>query len=146
MQRAVPGVLWISLIVLGLISVVQFALAIARMNVALLIAVAFNVLILVGLYRGRRWAFVVTLVLGALGILVVLGRNPAAALGVLIGNGFVLVPMMLAKDYFWEAHRPSSVSAANYCYRCGRSLMDAVQTHCPGCGAEIRGADRGEMA
>ena len=145
MQRAVPSVLWISLIALGLISVVQVALAIARMNVLLLIAVAFNVLILVGLYRGRRWAFVVTLVLGALGILVMLAWNPAAALGVLIGNVFVLVPMLLAKDYFWEARGPNSAVAANYCYRCGHSLKGVVQTHCPSCGAEIRRADRGEM-
>ena len=145
MQRAVPGVLWISLIALGLISVVQFALSIARMNVLMLIAVAFNVLILVGLYRGRRWAFVVTLVLGVLGILVMLARNPAAGLGVLVGNGFVLVPMLLAKDFFWGPRGTARAPRPNYCFRCGHNLEGVVQTRCPNCGVEIRAADGGAM-
>lgn len=141
MQRALPSVLWISLITLGLISVIQFALAIAQMNIALLIGVVFNILILFGLYYGHRWAFVVTLILGILGVLVMLGRGPAAALGVLIGNGLVLVPMLLAKDYFWAARTQRTVFAANYCHRCGCNLADVVQKHCPDCGAEIRAAD-----
>jgi hypothetical protein len=110
-----------------------------------LIAVAFNVLILVGLYHGHRWAFVVTLVLGLLGIVVTLARSPVLGLGVLIGNGLVLVPMLLAKDYFWGAHRATG-RFAPYCHHCGRSLTDVVEACCPRCGVEIRRADRGEIA
>ena len=143
MQRAVSNVLWISLIALGLFSVVQFALGIALMNVVLLISVALNVALLVGLYHGHRWAFVVTLVFGVLGIIVALARNPALGLGVLIGNGLVLVPMLLAKDYFWGPRQPISANLANYCHQCGHSVRDAVHLRCPNCGAQIRAADGG---
>ena len=145
MRRAIPGVLWVSLIALGLFSVIQLLLGVVRLNVVMLIAVAFNVLILVGLYRGHRWAFVVTLVLGLLGIVVTLARNPAVGLGVVICNGFVLVPMLLAKDYFWGAGRATGRLGPNYCHHCGRTLRDVVEAHCPSCGAEIRRADRGQM-
>jgi hypothetical protein len=143
MRRVIPGVLWVSLIALGLFSFLQLLIGIIQPNVAMLISVVFNVLILVGLYRGHRWAFVVTLVLGLLGIVVTLARSPALGLGVLIGDGLVLVPMLLAKDYFWGAHRAIG-RFAPYCHHCGHSLMNVVEARCPRCGVEIRRTDRGE--
>jgi hypothetical protein len=141
MQRAIPGVLWISLTALGLFSAIQFVIGLARLNIVILISVAFNVAILVGLYRGRRWAFVVALAFGVLGTLVALARNPGFGLGALIGNGLVLVPMLLAKDYFWETPEPVAASRANYCYRCGHDVREVAQPRCPNCGSEIRTAD-----
>lgn len=145
MQREIPGVLWIGLIVLGLITVIQFLMAIVHVNLVLLVGVAISVLLLVGLYRGQRWAFVVTLVLGVLGIVVALARNPGVGLFVLVGNGFVLVPVYLAKDYFWGPRLAAQGGGANYCHRCGHDLRGAVQPSCPNCGAEIRTTDRGPM-
>jgi len=81
-------------------------------------------------------------VLGLLGIVVTLARNPALGLGALIGDGLVLLPMLLARDYFWPSSAPSSASQPNYCYRCGHSLQGVTQTHCPNCAAEIRTAGR----
>jgi hypothetical protein len=107
-----------------------------------LIAVVLNLAILWGLYHGHRWAFVVTLVLGLLGVVVTLARNPALGLCVLIGNGLVLVPMLLAKDYFWASPAPPGAAPPNYCYRCGHSLKGVIRTHCPNCGVEIRTVDR----
>jgi hypothetical protein len=144
MRRVIPGVLWISLIALGLFSLIQLLIGIMQPNVAMLISVVFNVLVLVGLYHGHRWAFVVTLVLGLLGIVVTLALNPAMGLGVLIGNGLVLVPMLLAKDYFWAARGAAGRFAPNYCHHCGQMLSGVVGAQCPRCGIEIRRVDRGE--
>jgi len=143
MRRVIPSVLWVSLIALGLFSFLQLLIGIIQPNVAMLISVVLNLVILWGLYHGHRWAFVVALVLGLLGIVVMLARNPALGLGALIGNGLVLVPMLLAKDYFWGAHRATG-RFAPYCHHCGCSLADVVGVSCPRCGVEIRRADRGE--
>jgi hypothetical protein len=141
MQRAIPGVLWVSLIALGLFSVIQFLIGIAQMNLVILIAVAVNVLLIFGLYHGHRWAFVVTLVFGVLGIVMTLARSPAVGLGVLVGNGFVLVPMVLAKDFFWGPRATAPAPRPNYCGRCGHDLRGVADPYCPNCRKEIRTAD-----
>jgi hypothetical protein len=143
-QRVIPGVLWISLSALGLFSGLQFVIGLAQMNVGLLIMVVVNVLLLVGLYHGRRRAFVATLVLGLLVIVVMLARSPGVGLGVLVGNGLVLVPLVLAREYFWPTAAAVSTNRANYCHRCGQDLQDVAQPRCPTCGARVRaggGAD-----
>ena len=141
MRRELPRVLWVSLIALGLFSLLQLLIGIMQPNAAMLISVVLNLAILWGLYRGHRWAFVVTLVLGLLGIVVTLARNPVLGLGVLIGNGLVLVPMLLAKHYFWGSPVPLGAPSPNYCHRCGHSLQGVAQAHCPNCAAEIRRQD-----
>ena len=138
MQREVPGVLWVGLVFLGLISIVQLVLGILHTHAVLLVGVALNLLLLWGLYHGHRWAFVVTVVLGSLGIVLALARGPIAGLGVLVGNGLVLVPVILARDYFWAPRPPTAAHMPNYCCRCGHKLEGVVQTHCPNCGVEIR--------
>jgi hypothetical protein len=46
MRRVLPGVLWISLIALGLFSFLQLLIGISQPNVAVLIAVVLNLAIL----------------------------------------------------------------------------------------------------
>jgi rubrerythrin len=53
----------------------------------------------------------------------------------------VLVPMILAKDYFWGARMPAPARALHYCGRCGQSLEGVLDTHCPNCGDAIRRAN-----
>ena len=60
--------------------------------------------------------------------------------------GSVLVPMLLAKDFFWGPRAAARAPRPNYCFRCGRNLEGVVQTRCPDCGVEIRGADGGAVS
>jgi len=108
-----------------------------------LIAVAINVLMLIGLYHGYRWAFVVTLVFAVLGVLVTLARSPVLGLGTLVLNGLVVVPMLLARDYFWGPRLAADDEGSRYCHRCGHDLTGVVEPLCPNCSAEIRTPDRG---
>ena len=146
MQREVPSVLWVGLIALGLISIVQFLIGVSQGNVALLIGVALSLIFLFGLYRGHRWAFVLTLVLGTLGVIGTMARSPAAGFFTLVANGFVLVPVILAKDYFWSRQARSRKNPPNYCARCGHSLHGVSTPYCPNCGIEARAADSQRFA
>ncbi len=138
MERRIPAVLWIGLAALALFSVLQFAIAIVQGRLLMLVSVALNVALLYGLYRGHRWAFVVTLAFGILGIVVTLIRSPALAIGVLIGNGLILVPVVLAREYFWGPRPRPLTFSPNYCARCGHDLRAVADSRCPNCGAEIR--------
>jgi hypothetical protein len=55
----------------------------------------------VGLYRGAGWAFVATLLVGIAGALVTLVKDPTVGLIVTVLNAIVLVPIVLARDYFF---------------------------------------------
>jgi hypothetical protein len=137
MRREIPGVLWVGMSVLGLVSVIQLVVGIAQGSVGLLVSVAVNVVLLFGIYHGRRWAFVILLTLSVLGILVGLVRNPALGIGVLVLNGFVIVPVLLAKDYFWGPRLVYSGRLPNFCGRCGQDLARVTGRFCPNCGNEV---------
>ena len=138
MRREVPGVLCLSLFTLGLVSLVQLPIGVVNGNAPLLMGVVLNVILLVGLYRGRRWAFVAILAFAILGFFWVLAWNPAGVLGVLVVNGIVAVPVVLAKEYFWAPPARSTERQPNFCGRCGLSLRGVRQLNCPRCGAEVR--------
>ena len=137
MNREIPAVLWIALITLGLFTVIQLLIGISCGHLGLLISVAVNLLVLYGLYHGHRWAFVVTLLFGILAFLVSVARNPVVGIFTLVLNGLVLVPMILAKGYFWLDTQPRR-SVINFCGRCGHDLRNVDSQHCPYCGRVIR--------
>ena len=136
-RREIPGALWFGLVALALIVVVQFLLGMGQGNVPLLIGAACSLVLLFGLYHGYRWAFVMTLLLGMLGILTTLVRNPLIGLGTIVINGFVLVPIWLAKDYFWAPRWAARDGRPKFCGRCGQDLAGIGGRFCPNCGNEV---------
>jgi len=83
-----------------------FALAAALVGVAqgpprLFVAAALNGALAWGLARGSRLAYILALVFALLGIGVALGRAQGAALAVLVGNGIVIVPMVISTRFFF---------------------------------------------
>jgi len=141
MERRIPAVLWVGLAALALFSVLQFAIAVVQGRPLILVGVALDAAVLYGLYRGHRWAFVVTLAFGILGVIVTLIRSPALAVVVLVGNGLVLVPVILAREYFWGPRPRPLASKRNYCARCGHDLRAVADSRCPNCGVELRVLD-----
>ena len=132
MTRPIPPALWLSLIVFGLMTLIQLVLSVGTRNGPLLLAVLLNVVLIVGLYRAARWAFVLTLVFGVAGVLVALVRSPAFGLGAVVGNALVLVPLILAREYFFAPPRMAP-SVPRYCPHCGRPLTSPPTPNCPVC-------------
>jgi len=108
MARKIPGPLWISIAALGAISLMQLAISIQKGSPALFVGVAVNVALLIGLVLGHKWAYAATLFFSAIGLAVVLVKNPENLIGVLIGNGMVVVPMVMSTEFFF-AGQPESL-------------------------------------
>lgn len=102
MQRRCPLVLYVGLISLGLISVMQLGVGLSRGRPIILLAVALNIVLMVGLYAGQRWAFVLTILFSVGGVLAIGAKHRNQLAGVLLGNGFVVVPVLLSSRYFWD--------------------------------------------
>jgi hypothetical protein len=133
MNRQVPPALWVSLVALGLISVVQIGAGISGRSVPALVAVVLNFVLAVGLYRGARWAFILILLFGIAGSVVALAKSPGLGLGVLLGNAIVLVPVALSHAYFFGPERSRSPSEVRYCPQCGRPTTAPPTPKCPVC-------------
>jgi len=103
MKREIPPVLWISIVVLGAVSVLQLFIALQRDSASLLVSVVLNLVLLAGLLHGCRWAYVLALVLSALGVAVRLGKGDNVAMGVLVGNALVVIPLVFATRFFFPA-------------------------------------------
>lgn len=132
MSRRIPPVLWVSLIALALISLLQFVAVIDRGSSYLLIGVAANIVLGIGLWAGKRWAFVLTVFFSLAGIVAAgAGGN---FLGILLANGLVLVPMVLARGYFFGDAATGSF-AARFCPRCGGPRGSPTAVNCVTCGA-----------
>ncbi len=60
MTRPIPPALLVSLIAFGAITLVQLVIGVASRYAPVLLAVLLNIILMVGLYRGARWAFLRT--------------------------------------------------------------------------------------
>jgi len=100
-QRNIPGVLWISIIPLGIITLLTLMSGVSRGSPAALVAGGLNTLILVGLLLGHRWAYILLMVFAIAGVAVAFSRSSAQGAVVLIGNGIVVVPVWLSTHYFF---------------------------------------------
>lgn len=133
MARRIPPVLWVALIALGLFSVIQFGVGVSRGSMPTLVAVAFNIVLAAGLYRGARWAFVLILVFAIAGTLVMLVKSPGVGLGVALGNAIVVVPVVLARGFFFGPGAGLAADPVRYCPQCGRPTTDPPTANCPAC-------------
>ncbi len=103
MKRDIPGVLWISVAALALISVLTLFAMLRNGSPALLAAVICNIVILIGLVMGKKWAYALTVAFSALGVIVAFSKGAGSGLSVLAGNALVVVPMVLCTSFFFPA-------------------------------------------
>jgi len=121
------------LIFLG-IATVGKVVAATQLGPGLLLDAALCALLLVGLYLGHRWAYVVTVVVvpAKLIVAVVLG-SAGGGLLTFIFDCLVLIPVLASTRYFWGRTCPDVMcghknrSDARYCARCGTDLTAASQ-------------------
>jgi hypothetical protein len=107
MQRQIPGLLWIAIVSLGLM-VVGKVMAAARFGPVILVDAAISALILYGIIRGYKWAYVLTIVSVVLGVGSGLFKGMGYALVILMADGLVWVPVLLCTDYFFPQKNSAS--------------------------------------
>jgi hypothetical protein len=97
-----PGILFVALIALAIITVLGFFAAIARGSVYGFVAVGCNLALILGLLLGHRWAYVLVILFAGVGVVVAFSKGFAPGLLALLGNGLVVVPMVLSTGYFFS--------------------------------------------
>jgi hypothetical protein len=98
-DRSVPAVLWIAMVALAAMTLIHIVLGFSRPKFFL--AAILDSVILVGLYRGHKWAYFLTAVFCVLGAGVALLKSLGNGLGVLLLNGLALVPVIVSTSYFF---------------------------------------------
>jgi len=100
MEKRVPDVLWIAIVSLVLMICAKVVF-LYRVGPVILIDAALSVVLLFGIVRGQRWAYVLTIVFVALGTLTTLSKGVSQAAAVLLLDCLVLVPVLLCREYFF---------------------------------------------
>jgi hypothetical protein len=98
--RSIPPILWIALISLALM-VFGKVLFVFMVGPIILIDAALSAVLLVGLYLGHIWAYVLTIGAVILGTILACSKGIDHGLITLIIDCLVLVPVLLSRDYFF---------------------------------------------
>jgi len=110
MKRHIPGPLWITIVVLGLIVILHLGLGFKTSSVPLLVSAALEVVLIAGLVLHQKWAYIIILVFACLGAGVGLARDAMQGLAVLAANAVVVAPMVLCTSFFFpkRENRPEA--------------------------------------
>ncbi|HUT30595.1 MAG TPA: hypothetical protein VMX13_12445 [Sedimentisphaerales bacterium] len=99
-NRGIPGVLWIGLVSLGIMVLFKLA-AVFSVGPRILVDAGISAALLVGLYLGHKWAYILTIVFVVLGTVFALSKGAGYGLLVLVLDCLVLVPVVLSTEYFF---------------------------------------------
>jgi hypothetical protein len=99
-EKEIPGTLWIALISLSVMVVLK-VLFVFKVGPAILIDAALSGALLVGLYLGQKWAYVLTIVFVAIGTVSGLSKNIGNGLTILLLDCLVLVPVLVCTKFFF---------------------------------------------
>jgi hypothetical protein len=95
-----PAPLWFAIAALGIISVLTL-LGLARNPGVVLVAVFGNLILMLGLALGHRWAYVLVILFSVVGVAVAFAKSGHLGLPVLLGNATVLVPVLMSTRFFF---------------------------------------------
>jgi hypothetical protein len=98
--KEIPGPLWIALISLSVMVVLK-VLFVFKVGPLILIDAALSGALLVGLYLGHKWAYVLTIVFVAVGTVSGFSKGVANGLIILTLDCLVLVPMLMCTEFFF---------------------------------------------
>jgi len=99
-ERQIPGPLWIALISLSIMVVLK-VLFVFKVGPVILIDAALSGALLVGLYLGHKWAYVLTIVFVAFGTVSGLSKSSTHGLTILALDCLVLVPVLMCTGFFF---------------------------------------------
>ncbi len=113
-QRRIPPVLWVSLISMGAMVVAQLAFAAITLGWPFLLGAGISFVLLYGLWRGSRLAYLYILVMAGWFLLEWPSDIPTGRMIVWHALfALVWVPMVISSAWFWRrpAARPQTVQA-----------------------------------
>jgi len=107
-KKSIPTILWVAIISMGAFACLHLIISFSKP--IQLIAFIVNVVLLVGLYLGKKWAFVVTIIVSLASPLALISQDVGISFVVLILNSLVLIPILLTTRYFFPKSAPESVN------------------------------------
>lgn len=138
MTKRPPGILWITLIGLGLIGLIQLGVGVGDGSLAVVVAGLINLALVIGLYAGHRWAFVGLFAFIVVGTAFIVNEEPQGGLRYLVIHAPLVLPLIPSRNYFWKPHDPNEPVDALRCPTCGYSLIGLTEPRCPECGQQFR--------
>jgi hypothetical protein len=103
-EKEIPGPLWIALISLSAMVVLK-VLYVFKFGPLVLMDAALSVALLVGLYLGHKWAYVLTIVFVAAGTVSGFSKDVANGLAILVLDCLVLIPVLICTEYYFPKVR-----------------------------------------
>ena len=100
-KKSIPVALWIAIISMGVF--VAAHLISSFSEPMQLITFLINIILLVGLYHGKRWAYIFTIIASLFIPLIILLKNTGAAFFVLVLNSIVLILLIISIKFFFPA-------------------------------------------
>jgi hypothetical protein len=101
MQKTIPGPMWIAILSLGIIIAIQLLIAVFTLNFKLLMGLCISGALLYGLFRGHKWAYVLTMVSVLFGTMSSLRHGVSTAMGVFLLDCLVLIPTLVCTKWFF---------------------------------------------
>lgn len=98
--REVPAPLWIALVSLGLMVLLKVAF-VFQVGPVILIDAILSTVLLVGLYLGQKWAYVLTIVFVVFGTVLGFSKSAGQGLIILIVDCLVLIPVLVCTEFFF---------------------------------------------
>ena len=100
-KKSIPVTLWIAIVGMGIFAAVHLISSFSQP--IQLIAFLINLILLVGLYNGMKWAYIFTIVVSIFIPLVILLIDINTAFYILILNSIVLIPLLFSSRFFYPA-------------------------------------------
>ena len=101
-RRKLPPALIFAIVCLTILILARLWLSL-RLGTILMLDASMWAIILFGLIVGHRWAFVLTIAIPVLEMLLAAIRVGRVAPAVLVINALVIVPVILSRDHFFPA-------------------------------------------
>lgn len=98
-RKSIPTILWIAIISMGVFACLHLIVSFSKP--VQLIAFIVNSVLLVGLYLGKNWAYVVTIIASLAGPLALISQDIGISFVILILNSLVLIPILSTTRYFF---------------------------------------------
>lgn len=105
-KKSVPAILWVAIISMGIFACLHLIVGFSKP--VQLIAFVVNLVLLFGLYSGKKWAYVITIIASLAAPFALLSQNTGLSFVILLMNSFVLIPVLLTTRYFFPENSGES--------------------------------------
>lgn len=98
-QHSVPSILWIAIVAMGIFSIIHLMVSFSNSNH--LFAFMVNVVLVLGLFYLKKWAYILTIISSLIAPVLLLFQTTGFALIILLLNSIVIIPLLLSTKYFF---------------------------------------------